>query len=250
MSTQVRFSNVSKRFFSKADTSRSLAAFLWSGFKGTPQRERWALKDLSFEIQAGERVAIMGHNGAGKSTLLRLIADTLVPCSGRIEVNGSVAPIAGISGGFDGRLSGRDNLVLRASLFGLSSSQIGHLLPRVIEFAELEEAIDLPVATYSSGMVARLGFALSIHLQAQIYLIDEGLTAGDPAFRAKARKAMEERIRGGGTWLIVSHDLGPVQDFCQRALLLERGQLVRSGRPEELMELAKPAESPATPAPA
>lgn len=200
------------------------------------------------EVHAGERVAIMGHNGAGKSTLLRLIADTLVPSSGEIRVSGSVTPIAGITGGFDSRLSGRDNLVLRASLFGLSNAETRALIPRVIEFAELEEAIDLPVDTYSSGMLARLGFSLSIHLEAQIYLIDEGMTAGDRSFRVKARKAMEERIRSGGTWLIVTHDLAPVQDFCQRGYMLEKGQIIQSGTLAELTsDWVK--EAPASPAP-
>lgn len=209
-------------------------AFLWSGLRGGPSHQKWALQDIHLEIQAGERVAILGHNGAGKTTLLRLIADTLVPCSGEIQVRGSVAPIAGISSGYDHRLSGRDNLILRAALFGLSRPEIESLLPRVIEFAELEEAIDLPVQTYSSGMLARLGFSLSIHLEAQIYLVDEGMVAGDRQFRVKARQALEERIRSGGTWIMVTHDLEPVRDFCQRGYVLDQGRIVREGPLEEL----------------
>ncbi len=220
---------VSKKFSRHQDRSRSLAAFGWSGLKGKQTSDLWALRDVNLEIQQGERIAVFGRNGAGKTTLIRLIASTLVPTCGQVRVFGSVAPLVSFTSGFDNRLSGYDNAVLRASMFGLSRAQIAQLLPQVVGFAELEEAIDYPVETYSSGMVARLGFSLSVHLRADIYLMDEGLSTGDAAFQKKARQAMADRIRDDGTWVIATHDYPMAREFCTRGVMLESGLVTAEG---------------------
>jgi ABC-type polysaccharide/polyol phosphate transport system ATPase subunit len=225
---------VGKKYTRNQDRSRSLTSFLWSAFSGKSRNDHWALCDIDLEIKQGERLAVLGHNGSGKTTLIRLIARTLVPTLGQVEVVGKVAPLVSFTSGFDVRLSGYDNAVLRASMFGMSRREIDSLLPEVVRFAGLEEAIDYPVETYSSGMVSRLGFSLSLHLQADIYLMDEGLSTGDSAFQAKAHQAMSERIRGHGTWVVATHDPKMAAEFCTRGIVLQHGRICAQGSMEEL----------------
>lgn len=230
----IRLQSVSKKFSRRQDGSRSLGSFVWNGLRGKRSEDFWALRNIDLEVERGERLAILGCNGSGKTTLIRLLAQTLVPTSGKILVQGNVAPLVSFTTGFDGRLSGYDNAFLRASMFGLNRKAIESFLPRVIEFAELQEAIHFPVETYSAGMTARLGFSLSVHLQADIYLMDEGLSTGDSAFQKKAQRAMSERIRQDGTWVIVTHDLEMAAEFCNRGIVLEHGQIVAQGPVTEL----------------
>ena len=230
----VELRGVCKKYTRNQDRSRSLTAFLRSAFSGKGRSELWALRDIDLEVQQGERIAVLGHNGSGKTTLIRLIARTLVPTLGEVNVVGKVAPLVSFTSGFDMRLSGYDNAFLRASMFGMSRSDIDSLLPEVVSFAGLEEAIDFPVETYSSGMVSRLGFSLSLHLQADIYLMDEGLSTGDSAFQAKARQAMSERIRGHGTWVVATHDPKMAAEFCTRGIVLQGGRVCAQGSIEEL----------------
>lgn len=220
----VRLRGVGKKYTCNQDRSRSLTSFLWSDFSGKSRSEHWALREIDLEIKQGERLAVLG----------RLIARTLVPTLGQVEVVGKVAPLVSFTSGFDVRLSGYDNAVLRASMFGMSRREIDSLLPEVVRFAGLEEAIDYPVETYSSGMVSRLGFSLSLHLQADIYLMDEGLSTGDSAFQAKAHQAMSERIRGHGTWVVATHDPKMAAEFCTRGIVLQHGRICAQGSMEEL----------------
>lgn len=231
----ITLDRVSKSFCVRHDTSRNLGQFLWKGLRGaTATRQVQALSDVSLEIKAGERVAILGHNGAGKSTFLKLVSGVLKPSAGALSVRGSVAPLAA-SAGFDQRLSGRDNLFLRAAFFGIGRARIEPLVAEIAAFAELEEALDAPLHTYSSGMVGRLGFALSLHLQADVYLLDEALSAGDAVFRRKAEAAMRERAGRGGTWVLVTHQPERALGFCERAYLFERGSLKAEGPLEEII---------------
>lgn len=230
----IRLQSVSKKFSRRQDGSRSLGSFLWQGLKGKKSEDFWALRNIDLSVERGERLAILGRNGSGKTTLIRLVARTLVPTQGQVLVEGSVAPLVSFTTGFDLRLSGYDNAFLRASLFGLSRKEIDRLLPLVVEFAELEEAIHFPVETYSAGMTARLGFSLSVHMQADIYLMDEGLSTGDSLFQKKAQQAMSERIRQDGTWVIVTHDLEMAREFCSRGIVLRNGEIVAQGPVAEL----------------
>lgn len=230
----IRLQSVSKKFSRRQDGSRSLGSFLWQGLKGKKSEDFWALRNIDLVVERGERLAILGRNGSGKTTLIRLVAQTLVPTTGKVIVEGSVAPLVSFTTGFDLRLSGYDNAFLRASLFGLTRPEIDRLLPQVVEFAELEEAIHFPVETYSAGMTARLGFSLSVHMQADIYLMDEGLTTGDSLFQKKAQRAMSERIRRDGTWVIVTHDLDMASEFCSRGIVLQDGEIVAQGPVAEL----------------
>lgn len=184
------------------------------------------LKAISFTVQPGEKIALLGPNGAGKSTLLRLIAGILRPTSGEIRVQGRVAPLLQLGVGFHAELTGRENVFLSCSLFGLSRSQTARIYDEIVDFAELEEFMDRPVKHYSCGMTARLGFAVSTSLDADLYLLDEGLNAGDVAFRDKCQERIQQLLKRDKTWIISTHSLSELDQHCNRAFLLDDGRLV------------------------
>jgi len=233
----IEITKLSKKYRVSTDGSKSLSEFFAKSFRPKKEDDVWALTDINIRVKEGERVAILGHNGAGKSTLMGLIAGTLVPTSGEVEVKGSVVPLFGFSAGFDDRLSGADNLYLRAALFGLGREETTALLPEIAAFAELEEYLHRPVLSYSTGMKARLGFALSIQLKADVYLLDEALGAGDAQFRSKAWKALGERMKSHGTWIIVTHNPTSIEPFCHRGYLLNKGRIAAEGPFQEIAAL-------------
>jgi lipopolysaccharide transport system ATP-binding protein len=192
--------------------------------------EFWALEDVSLGLERGECVGVIGPNGAGKSTLLKLIHGRLTPDRGRIRISGKLAAISELGIGFNPVLSGRENIFHNAALLGLSRPETQSLLGRIIEFSELEEFIDAPVFTYSSGMRARLGYAVAAHLEPDALLIDEVLTVGDLAFRRKCVQHMQGFLARGRSVLLVSHDMYTVQTLCARAVYLDRGQVVFAGK--------------------
>ena len=196
-----------------------------------------ALKDVSFRVEKGEAFGIIGRNGAGKSTLLRVMARTLKPNSGRVVVNGRASTLLQLGVGFNPELSGRKNVYLGGLASGLRRAQIDEIYDDVVEYAELEEAIDRPVKTYSSGMFSRLAFSVSMHLDPDILLLDEVLAVGDEAFRIKSMQAMRDLVDRSGTIVFVSHALGSVAEFCDRALWLERGQIREMGPAAEVVAL-------------
>jgi len=195
----------------------------------------WALRNLDLQVAAGEFLGLIGPNGSGKSTLLRIIAGIFRPTSGQVVVRGSVVPMIELGAGFHPELSGRENVHLSTSLFGLSTREADGILRAIVEFAGLESFIDVPVKNYSTGMHARLGFAIAVHLDPDIVLVDEVLAVGDEAFQQKCIQRMEEMRRAGKTIVLVSHGLESVQKMCDRAALLVHGRLVESGDPEAVI---------------
>jgi ABC-type polysaccharide/polyol phosphate transport system ATPase subunit len=191
--------------------------------------ELWALRELSFDVSTGEAVGIIGHNGSGKSTLLKLAAGVLRPSEGTVRVEGRISPIIELAAGFDPDLTGRDNIVLNGVLMGHRRREMLARTPRIIEFSELGEFIDVPVKSYSSGMYARLGFAIAADVDPEILIIDEVLAVGDERFQAKCKARIREIRRGGCTIFFVSHDMGAVQEICDRVLVLHHGRLVFGG---------------------
>lgn len=191
---------------------------------------RQVLKGASFRVEPGERVGIVGRNGAGKSTIFRLISRITRPDSGRIITAGRVSPLIELTAGLVPDLSGRENLILNAAVLGLSRRQIQERFDEIIAFAELDEFVETPVRYYSTGMRARLGFAVAVHVDADIVLIDEALSVGDTAFQARCIAKMREISEGGATVLFVSHELTLLERFCGRIIRVEGG-VVHEGDP-------------------
>jgi ABC-type polysaccharide/polyol phosphate transport system ATPase subunit len=195
--------------------------------------EVWALKDVSFEIEEAETVAIVGANGAGKTTTLRMIAGVSAPTEGRLQVAGTVAPLIGIGVGFNPELTGRENVLVNGQLLGMSADEVRRNFDSIVAFSELEEYLDTPVKFYSSGMYLRLGFAVAVHTHPQILVVDEILAVGDAAFQVKCNKRMEDLQAQGTTVVLVTHNLGLAAKMGRRAIVLNRGGVAFDGDPED-----------------
>ena len=195
-----------------------------------------AVKDISFDIPHGTVLGIVGHNGAGKSTLLRTVAGILAPSSGRIEVRGHISTLLALGLGFNGLLSGRENVMLGGMAAGLTKAEVNDIYNEIAVFAELGDFIDLPVRTYSSGMAARLAFSVGVHMDPDILLIDEALSAGDAHFKEKAAAKMHELMENARTMLLVSHGLPTIKELCNDAIWLDHGRLMMHGDPSEVVE--------------
>lgn len=225
MNYKVRFEGVSKQFKLYSKTSdKFFDLFSLRRNKDT----HTALKDVSFEIEEGSIVGIVGLNGSGKSTLSNMIAGVTMPTEGKVEVNGSAALIA-ISSGLNNQLTGLENIELKGLMMGLSKSKIKEITPHVIEFAELGKFIHQPVKVYSSGMKARLGFAISVHINPDVLVIDEALSVGDQTFTAKCMVKVNEFKESGKTIFFISHSLKQVRDFCNKVLWLHEGRVREYG---------------------
>lgn len=200
-------------------------------------RPFWALREISFEVQAGESLAVIGRNGAGKSTLLSILAGVTAPTSGVVSRRGRIGALLELGAGFHQDLTGAENAKVTASLMGLSRDEVRRKFDSIVAFAELEQFIDEPLRTYSIGMIARLGFALAIHVDPEILVLDEVLSVGDEGFRRKAIEKIEQMARGGATLLFVSHGLDLVRSMCNRAIWLEEGRLRLDGPVGEVADL-------------
>jgi lipopolysaccharide transport system ATP-binding protein len=233
----IRFGGVSKRFALRHRRARSfqeLALSLLHRNRASPE-VFWALRDVSFTVEQGETVGLIGPNGAGKSTALKLISRIIEPTSGQIEVNGRVGALLELGAGFHPDLTGRENVYLNGSILGLSRAQIRHKLDTIIDFAELEHFIDVPVRHYSSGMYVRLGFSVAVNTEPEILLVDEVLAVGDAAFQRKCLDRINDLRRQGVTILFVSHSAETVRAICPRALWLDNGRLVSDGPAESVV---------------
>jgi len=208
------------------------------GAEGQPEAARlsgedfWALKDVSFDVQPGEVVGIIGRNGAGKSTLLKILSRITEPTSGRIELRGRVGSLLEVGTGFHPELTGRENIYMNGSILGMSRREIALKFDEIVAFAEIEDFLDTPVKRYSSGMYVRLAFAVAAHLEPEILIVDEVLAVGDAAFQSKCMGKMRDVARGGRTVLVVSHSMASILNLCQSVLLLEGGKRVFLGDPE------------------
>jgi ABC-type polysaccharide/polyol phosphate transport system ATPase subunit len=196
----------------------------------------WALHDVSFEVEAGESVAILGPNGAGKSTLLSIVVGVTTPTSGTVYSRGRVGALLELGTGFHQDLTGIENIHLNAALLGLGRAEIRRKIDSIIEFSELQEFIDEPVRTYSSGMIARLGFSVAVHVDPEILILDEVLAVGDQGFRRKCEEKINQFAREGRTLLFVSHGLDTVLSMCRRAIWLDQGKVRKDGPAKEVVE--------------
>lgn len=199
-------------------------------------KEFWAVSNVSFEVKKGEVVGVIGKNGSGKSTLLQLICGTLNPSSGSVTNYGKVAALLELGSGFNPEFTGRENIYLNASVFGLNETQINERLEDIIDFADIGQFIDQPIKTYSTGMVVRLAFSVIAHVDADILVIDEALSVGDAFFVQKCMRYLREFIAKGGTLLFCSHDTNAVLNLCNRAILMKCGEVELSGDPQEVVK--------------
>lgn len=227
--------NVSKAFkvyLDKGHTMKEMALF--------SRRRRYekaaVLNDISFDVKKGESVALIGHNGCGKSTTLKLLTRIMYPDSGTIEIKGRVSSLIELGAGFHPDMSGRENIYINASIFGLTKKEIDSRLDDIIEFSELREFIDNPVRTYSSGMYMRLAFAVAINVNADVLLVDEILAVGDANFQAKCYEKMSELKASGITIVLVTHDSGTVKRFCDKAIWINDGKIVSQGESNEVVD--------------
>lgn len=213
---------------------------LWQGLWGSRRkryREFWALRGVDLAVSRGETVGIVGRNGAGKSTLLQLIAGTMHPTRGKIEVHGRVAALLELGSGFNPEFTGRENVLMNAQVLGLRRSEVEERFDRIVDFSGLGTFIDQPVRTYSSGMMVRLAFAVAINIDPDVLIIDEALAVGDEAFQRKCYARIEEIKRGGATILFVSHSAQSVVQLCDRAVLIEGGERLLTGHPRDVVSL-------------
>ncbi len=221
----IEIKNINKSYRLYHEKNRTLKGAILSGRRDSFE-EFVALKDISFKVQQGETIGIIGENGSGKSTLLKLIARIIRPGKGNINVKGRVSALLELGTGFHPDLTGRDNIFLNGSILGLSNKEIADKYDEIVRFSELEHFIDTPLKNYSSGMFMRLGFAIAINVDPDILLIDEVLAVGDISFQAKCFEKINEFKRRGKTIVLVSHDLDAINSICDRAILLDNGEIL------------------------
>jgi ABC-2 type transport system ATP-binding protein len=223
----------SLRFTKKTTIRQSMGQIL----SREPMESFWALRDVSFDVERGESLAVIGPNGAGKSTLLQVLAGIILPSEGSVEVNGHISSLLTLGAGFDQDLSGRDNILLAGAFMGLDDAVVRELLPSIVDYADLGQFIDAPIKTYSSGMRARLGFSIATSVDPDILLLDEVLATGDAEFRAKSKARVIELVRAAKGIVLVTHDMAWVVEYCNRAMLLEKGQLIVEGAPADVVKV-------------
>ena len=234
MSVALRVENVSKQYRTYARPSDRLKESITRG-RLRRHQEFWALRDVSFELDKGSTVGVVGPNGCGKSTLLQIIAGTLEPTHGNVWHEGRVAALLELGAGFDPEFTGVENVYLNASLLGLSRRETDRLFPSIERFAEIGQFIYQPVKTYSSGMFVRLAFAIAASVEPEILLVDEALAVGDAVFQHRCLRRMQELQERGTTVLFVSHDLAAVRALCARAILLNAGRIIEDGKPADVL---------------
>jgi ABC-type polysaccharide/polyol phosphate transport system ATPase subunit len=221
------------RFNKKTTIRSSIGEMLGRG----QVEQFWALRHVDLQVQRGESLAVIGPNGAGKSTLLQVLAGIIRPSEGSVDVYGHVSGLLSLGAGFDKELTGRDNILLGGAFLGLDDEVTRELLPSIIAYAELGDFIDAPIRTYSAGMKARLGFAIATSVDPDILLLDEVLATGDANFRAKSKARVLEIVSAAKAVVLVTHDMSWVTEYCNRAILIERGEMVMEGEPAEVVEL-------------
>lgn len=232
----IEVKNISKTFkifFDKGHTLKEKVVFS----KKKNYKIKRVLDDISFELKKGEAIGLIGHNGCGKSTTLKLLSKIMYPDTGTIEMKGRVSSLIELGAGFHPDMSGRENIYINASIFGLTKKEIDSRLDDIISFSELEEWIDNPVRTYSSGMYMRLAFAVAINVNADILLIDEILAVGDANFQSKCFNKLREIKASGVTIVLVTHDSGAVERFCDKAIWINEGRIQATGKSQEVVDL-------------
>jgi lipopolysaccharide transport system ATP-binding protein len=232
----IELCNVSRHFVMQREHRRSFQESFIRFFRGQRQTPEifWPLREVSFTVQAGDCIGVIGPNGAGKSTLLKLITGILAPTAGEMRVSGRISSLLELGAGFHPDLTGRENIYLNGSIYGLSRAQMNKRLDAIIDYAELGDFIDTPIKHYSSGMYVRLGFAVAIHTDPDLLLVDEVLAVGDATFQRKCINSIQRFRDNGGTLFLVSHDLATIQSICKRAIWLEHGAIQADGHPTDV----------------
>jgi len=235
--TAVKIENVSMMFNMASEKIYSIKEYFIKLVSGKLYfQEFWALRDISFEIKKGEIFGIIGLNGAGKSTLLKIIAGVLKPTMGRVYVNGTMAPLIELGAGFDFELTARENIFLNGAILGYSRKFMKEKFDEIVEFAELRDFLDVPLKNFSSGMQARLGFAIATIVDPDILIVDEILAVGDFHFQEKCERRINSMLEKGTTIVMVSHSIDQIERMCQRVLWLEKGRMKMIGNAKEVCE--------------
>ncbi|MCI8454778.1 MAG: ABC transporter ATP-binding protein [Lachnospiraceae bacterium] len=233
--TMIEVSNVTMQFHMNADKILSLKEFVMCALRGKLRFEDFtALDAVSFSVQKGETLGLIGRNGAGKSTVLKVISGILKPTKGTVSCRGNVVPMLELGSGFDFELTGRENIFLNGAILGYNEKFLRDRYEEIVAFSELGEFIEAPIRNYSSGMLARLAFSVATVVNPEILIVDEILSVGDAAFQEKSKKRMTELMSGGTTVLFVSHSLEQIQEMCDRVLWLEHGKIRMIGRTAEV----------------
>lgn len=232
--------NVTMKFKMSDEPLNSLKEVFTTAVKGKLKfNEFLALDDVSFELEKGKTLGLIGKNGAGKSTTLKLISGILKPTSGSIRTQGNIVPMLELGAGFDLELTGKENIYLNGAILGYSKQYLEDKYDEIVDFAEIRDFIDMPIRNYSSGMMARLAFSIASVVQPEILIVDEILAVGDVAFQEKSFNRMKELMSGGATVLFVSHDLEKIEEMCDKVIWLQKGKVVMFGDTEEVCEAYK-----------
>lgn len=229
--------NVSMCFNMTTEKISGLKEFLIKRLKNQISYTKfWALKDVTFNVRQGELFGVLGLNGAGKSTLLKTVAGVLKPTNGTLHISGRMAPLIELGAGFDTELTARENIYLNGAILGYSKKEMNAKFDEIVDFSELAEFIDVPVKNFSSGMYARLGFAIATSTRPDILIVDEILGVGDFKFQQKCEAKINEMVKEGTSVLLVSHSIDQIRSLCNRGIILEKGQLIKEGNIEELCD--------------
>lgn len=232
--TVIKVKDLSMRFNLATEKTDTVKEYILKLLKGQLMfNEFYALKEINLEIKKGDSVALIGVNGSGKSTLLKCIAGVLYPTKGDIKVQGSIAPLIELGAGFDMDLTARENLYLNGAVLGYDRDFMNEHFDSIIDFAELWDFIDVPVKNFSSGMIARLGFAIATEVKADILIVDEVLAVGDFRFQQKCKERIADLLNGGTTLLFVSHSIDQVKELCEKSVWIDHGNIVYYGETEE-----------------
>lgn len=233
----IEVKNVTMKFAMVNDRINSLKEFLVSLIKGKVKYEQFvALDDVSFYVEKGKVLGLIGHNGAGKSTMLKIISGILKPTSGSVTVNGNVAPMLELGSGFDMDMTGLENIYLNGAILGYDKEYLDERVQDIIAFSELEQFINIPLRNYSSGMIARLGFSIATIVVPEVLIVDEVLAVGDYQFQEKSKHRMMELMSGGTTVLFVSHDIAQIREMCDKVVWLEHGKVKMFGPASEVCD--------------
>ena len=235
--TAIEVDNVSMKFNLSREKVDSLKDYIFKTIKREIQyNEFWALKNVSFSVEKGDRVGILGLNGAGKSTLLKVISGVFKPTEGHVDKHGKMVPLLELGAGFDPQYTGKENIYLYGAMLGYTKKFIDSKYDEIVEFSELQKFMEVPVKNYSSGMKSRLGFSIATVVEPKILILDEVLSVGDAKFRKKSEKKIMSMFDSGVTVLFVSHSLEQVQRLCNKAMILEKGKLIAYGDIDPISE--------------
>jgi len=242
-STVISLNEVGVCYINPGERIRSIKEYTIRFLQRRIEKKKfWALRDINLEVKAGEMFGLIGQNGAGKSTLVKLVARVLQPTLGRVIVRGNVAPLLEFGAGFHPELTGRENIYLNGALLGFSRKEMDLKFERIVDFAELWEFIEAPLRTYSSGMWARLGFAVATDVKPDILIVDEVFSVGDEAFQRKSAHRMQSFRELGATTIIVSHSMTTIEDMCHRVAWIHHGQLMAIGEPTKVIGLYRQSQ--------